>query len=253
MFDAGVHGASQMRAWGDLAAKPDEEEESMNGAHDLGGVQGLGRIKREADEPVFHSSWEKSVFGMLWATFGTGVYNLDEFRHGIERMHPVHYLTSRYYEHWLYTLERNLIAKGYVTAEELAARTRQFLDNPDAPAPRHDNPALAERLAQLASQGASTSRQVDTTPRFRVGDHVVARNSHPTGHTRLARYIRGKRGVIAHVYEAYVFPDTNAHGRGEQAQYVYRVRFEGRELWGDTAEPNQVVYVDLWESYLQPA
>ena len=96
----------------------------MNGAHYLGGVQGLGRVEREENEPVFHSSWEKSVFGMVWATFGEGLYNLDEFRHGIERMHPVHYLASRYYEHWLYTMERNLIAKGCLTEEELEARTR---------------------------------------------------------------------------------------------------------------------------------
>jgi nitrile hydratase subunit beta len=225
----------------------------MNGAHDLGGVQGLGRVEREENEPAFHSPWERSVFGMLWATFGTGLYNLDEFRHGIERMHPVHYLTSRYYEHWLYTMEKNLIAKGYVTEEELEARTRQFLDNPDASVPHKDNPELAERLANLAYQGAPTSRHADMPPRFRVGDQVVARNINPTGHTRLARYIRGKHGVIEHVYDAYVFPDTSAHGHGENPQYVYRVRFKGRDLWGDTAEPNQVVYFDLWEGYIQSA
>lgn len=224
----------------------------MNGAHDLGGVQGLGRVEQEENEPVFHSPWEKSVFGMVWATFGAGLSNLDEFRHGIERMHPVHYLASRYYEHWLYTMERNLIAKGCVTEEELEARTRQFLDNPGAPVPRTANPELAERLAKLIYEGAPTSRHVDTPPRFRVGDRVVARNIHPPGHTRLARYIRGRRGVIEHVYDAYVFPDTNAHGRGESPQHVFSVRFEGRELWGDTAEANQVVYFDLWESYLQP-
>jgi nitrile hydratase beta subunit len=225
----------------------------MNGGHDLGGVQGLGRVEREENEPVFHSPWEKSVFGMVWATFGAGLYNLDEFRHGIERMHPVHYLASRYYEHWLSTMERNLIAKGCITEEELEARTRQFLDNPSAPVPHQDNPALPERLVQLIHAGAPTRRQVNTPPRFRVGDQVVARIIHPTGHTRLARYIRGKRGVVEHVYDAYVFPDTNAHGHGESPQYVYGVRFEGRELWGDTAEANQVVSFDLWESYLQPA
>jgi nitrile hydratase len=225
----------------------------MNGGHDLGGVQGLGRVEREAHEPAFHSPWEQSVFGILWATFGTGLYNLDEFRHGIERMHPVDYLTSRYYEHWLHTMEQNLIAKGYMTAQELDAKTQQFLANPSAPVPRTENAELTERLAKLAYEGASTSRHVDTPPRFRVGDRVVARNSNPTGHTRLARYVRGKHGVVDCVYEAYVFPDTNAHGQGENPQYVYRVRFDGRELWGDTAEPNQVLYFDVWESYLQPA
>ncbi|MET0487420.1 MAG: SH3-like domain-containing protein [Candidatus Rokuibacteriota bacterium] len=40
---------------------------------------------------------------------------------------------------------------------------------------------------------------------------------------------------------------------GEQPQHVYSVRFEGRELWGEAAEPNQKLYLDLWESYLLPA
>ena len=49
-----------------------------------------------------------------------------------------------------------------------------------------------------------------------------------------------------------MFPDTHAHGRGEQPQPLYSVRFDARELWGESAEPNQVVHIDLWESYLLP-
>ena len=48
-------------------------------------------------------------------------------------------------------------------------------------------------------------------------------------------------------------PETKAHGLGEQPQHVYSVRFEGRELWGEAAEPNQKLYLDLWESYLLSA
>lgn len=94
---------------------------------------------------------------------------------------------------------------------------------------------------------------MEVGPRFKVGDRVRARNVHPTGHTRLARYVRGKRGVIARVYGAHVFPDSNAMGRGEDPQWLYAVRFEARELWGDSAEPGQAVYFDAWESYLEPA
>ena len=49
-----------------------------------------------------------------------------------------------------------------------------------------------------------------------------------------------------------MFPDAHAHGRGEQPQPLYSVRFDARELWGESAEPNQTVHVDLWESYLLP-
>jgi len=225
----------------------------MNDAHDLGGIHGLGRVEVEPREPVFHSDWEKVVFAILWATFGTGRYNLDEFRHGIERMHPVDYLSSRYYEHWLHTRGNNMVEKGYLTKDEWDARTRYYLSNPDAPIPRKEDPQSVAGFAKLAYEGAATRREVAAKPRFRVGDRVVARNVNPTGHTRLARYIRGKRGVIHTVNDAYVLPDTNAHGKGENPQYCYNVAFDARELWGDTAEPNQTVYFDAWESYLDKA
>jgi hypothetical protein len=76
----------------------------MNGVHDLGGMHGLGRVDVEANEPVFHNPWEKTIFGTMVATMGQGMYNLDEFRHGIEVMNPANYLTSSYYEHWLETI-----------------------------------------------------------------------------------------------------------------------------------------------------
>ena len=56
-----------------------------------------------------------------------------------------------------------------------------------------------------------------------------------------------------HVHPAWVFPDTNAHERGEHPQRVYGVRFAATELWGDDADPAASVHVDLFESYLEPA
>ena len=73
------------------------------------------------------------------------------------------------------------------------------------------------------------------------------------GHTRLPRYARGKVGVIDHVHGTFVYPDTNAHGGGEQPQPLYCVRFEARELWGPQAPRQDSVRVDLWEDYLEPA
>jgi nitrile hydratase len=58
--------------------------------------------------------------------------------------------------------------------------------------------------------------------------------------------------VIHHCHGIHVFPDSHAHGRGEQPQPLYSVRFDARELWGESAEPNQSVHIDLWESYLLP-
>lgn len=55
----------------------------MNGAHDLGGMHGLGR-----DEPVFHDPWEGVIFGTMLATMSQGMHDLDEFGYGIEVMPP---------------------------------------------------------------------------------------------------------------------------------------------------------------------
>ena len=224
----------------------------MNGVHDLGGMHGLGRVDVETNEPVFHNPWEKSIFGTMIATMGQGLYNLDEFRHGIENMNPANYLTSSYYEHWLETMEKNLVEKGVIDQEELEARTQEFLKNPEAPVPQREDPELTDRLSELVRNGGSTRREVAAKPRFRAGDRVRTRNVHPRGHTRLPRYVRGERGVVERVYDAFVLPDTNAHGQGENPEYVYCVRFDAKELWGDSAEPREVVYVDLWESYLEP-
>ena len=91
------------------------------------------------------------------------------------------------------------------------------------------------------------------TFRFTVGDRVRTRNLHPTGHTRLPRYARAKEGVIERLHGGFVFPDTNAHGAGECPQWLYTVRFEARELWGDSADPAHTVAIDAWEEYLDPA
>jgi nitrile hydratase beta subunit len=224
----------------------------MNGVHDLGGMHGLGPVDVEHNEPVFHNPWEKVVFGTMLATLGQGLYNLDEFRHGIETMDPAHYLTSPYYEHWLETVEKNLIEKGIVDQDELDAKTQEFLKDPAASVPEREDPELADSLSQLVRYGGSTRREVSTKPQFAVGDRVRVRNVHPHGHTRLPQYVRDKQGIVERVYDAFVLPDTNAHGGGENPEHVYCVQFDTKEVWGDSAEPREVVYVDLWESYLEP-
>ena len=132
----------------------------MNGVHDLGGMHGLGHVDVEQDEPVFHTPWEKTIFGTMLATMGQGMYNLDEFRHGIEVMNPAHYLTSSYYEHWLETMEKNLIEKGVIDRDELDARTQDFLRRPEASIPPREDHELADYLMGLVRGGGSTRREV---------------------------------------------------------------------------------------------
>jgi nitrile hydratase subunit beta len=224
----------------------------MNGIHDLGGMDGFGPVVVEANEPYFHADWERTVLGLHLAGRTVGLFNGDEHRHGIERMDPIDYLRSSYYERWLASIATLLFEKGVLTTEEVAARVEELKAIPEGVWPGRDEPAFVARFRNRPSGGARAGDQNAPAPRFRPGDAVITRNMHPAGHTRLPRYARAKRGVIDYFQGIQAFADSNAHGLGPQPQAVYSVRFRAEELWGETAEPNQLLYIDLWESYLLP-
>lgn len=223
----------------------------LNGVHDIGGMDGFGTIHRETDEPVFHEAWESRVFGMSLTRAGLPPRTLDDGRHRLERLPPVQYLASSYYERWLARIDGALVEAGTLTREEIDERMRQFAEQPDLPVPRRNDPALADGIVNTLRIGRPATRKVRQKPRFAVGEKIVTRNLNPPGHTRLPRYTRGKRGVIVAHHGAHVFPDSNAHGLGENPQHLYTVRIAMRELWGANAEPNESVLIDLWESYLE--
>jgi len=207
----------------------------VNGIHDMGGMDGFGAVEVEPGEPVFHQRWEARVFGMNLLFTG----NIDAGRHTIERIAPADYLSLPYYGRWLRSLETRLALRGALAEGELDARIagRPFPSSP--------------RPATLPPGNPDARREVERAPAFGVGDRVRARNWQPRGHTRLPAYARGRRGVVAIVHPAFVLPDTNAHGHGENPEHVYSVRFEGFELWGETAEPGTCVQLDCFESYLE--
>jgi nitrile hydratase subunit beta len=224
----------------------------MNGIHDLGGMHGFGPVVREQNEPVFHAPWERTVVGLQQATRMQRLFNIDEFRRGIEQMEPVHYLQASYYERWIESIAANLVEKGFLTTDEIAKRSSELTSKSEPPT-RHDNPQLVERLLGRPRSPRQATGEATSTARFKVGDPVVTRNDHPIGHTRIPRYVRGKRGVVDRLQGVQTFPDTNAHGLGAHPQMVYSVRFTGAELWGASTEPGQTLNVDLWEAYLEPA
>jgi nitrile hydratase subunit beta len=220
----------------------------MNGVHDIGGMHGFGPIEREENEPLFHADWERRALGIAILVPTLGYYNDDADRYGWERMAPAEYLQASYYELWLTTVEYNLARLGILTGDELATRIAFFREHPGV-----DPPPVRAAAPPPLPEAPMDPPVPRLAPRFAVGDVVLTRNVHPVGHTRLPRYARGKRGVIQVIHSPQTFPDTNAHGLGKNPQIVYNVRFEGRELWGDSAEPHQVLYLDLWDSYLVPA
>jgi len=208
----------------------------VNGIHDMGGLDGFGRVEVEADEPVFHHPWERAVFGISTAVLGRRIANGDAFRHAIERMDPAHYLASSYYEHWLTGVATLLVERGVVRAAELESRAAGAF--PLAGAVRAtDVPEVAPR----------------STARFAIGTAVRVRNLHPPGHTRCPRYVRGRRGVIVRLDGRYPLHDVAAHADRPCDDHAYGVRFAARELWGPTAGANEAIHVDLWEHWLEPA
>lgn len=110
-----------------------------------------------------------------------------------------------------------------------------------------------EMVPGMVFASPSTRLDLDIAAKFKPGDAIVARNINPAGHTRLPRYVRGKRGTIERDHGVFTLPDSVAHGGGDTPQHVYSVRFEARELWGADARANQSLYVELWDDYMDPA
>jgi nitrile hydratase subunit beta len=219
----------------------------MNGVHDMGGMHGMGPIAPESEEPVFHEPWEARVFALYRATSSLGRWNIDAARHARERIPPADYLRMSYYEKWLAGLITMLEESGLVTRAEVENGRRA----PEIP--KAIPPLRAEQVAALVAERGWFERPANRLPRFAVGEAVRVKKINQTGHTRLPRYARGNVGVVDRVHGAHVFPDSNAHFRGESPQYLYSVRFSARELWGEAASSRDAVYIDLWEDYLEPA
>ena len=222
----------------------------MNGIHDMGGMHGFGPVHREKNEPVFHEPWE----GRLLALTRIAPVSIPGgFRFALESMDPAEYLASSYYERWLHVFANGQLAAGAISAEELDERTALFRNDPHAAPARREDPELLERSLRRLNTHVSPNLETNIVPAFGVGDAIRTRNLNPAGHTRLPRYVRGKRGVVARIHGVQDFQDHVAPGEDDAPQPVYSVRFDARELWGESAEPNGSVYIDMWESYLDAA
>ena len=219
----------------------------MNGVHDMGGMHGMGMVDAERNEPVFHHKWEARVLAIALATGFLRRWNIDMGRFTIEQMPAAEYLRASYYEKWLYRTERLLVERGLLTANELAS------GRPDGTPPAVR--ALPPGEITNALRGRRAARMDDQLKpsTFKAGDRVRARNFHPTHHTRLPRYARGKLGVIDRDHGVFILPDEHASSGKKVPSHCYAVRFEGRELWGPQAGPRDAIYIDLFDESLEPA
>lgn len=215
----------------------------MNGPQDMGGFTRFGPVRPEADEPVFHSEWERRAFATNLAMGMTGSWNIDQARHARERLEPLQYWSSSYYEYRHHGLELQLLEGGFVTPEELASGRAS---SPPRPVKRVAGAAM---IPGILASGGPANRPSNRPQGFQIGDKVRARNITLEGHTRLVRYARGRLGEIVLVHGTHVLPDSSAAGLGDDPHWLYTVRFTARELWGKDTKDS--VCIDLWEPYLE--
>jgi nitrile hydratase len=219
----------------------------MDGAHDMGGVPWSGPVRPEPNEPPFHAEWERRAFALTLAMATPGGWNIDMSRFAREDRPDADYLGKSYYEIWLAGLERLMLERRLIAADEIAAGKSL---HPTRPVERI---LTADNVAATLRRGGPTEREASRPALFAAGDRVRAKNIHPRTHTRLPRYVRGHVGRVERVAGCHVYPDSNAMGAGEDPQWLYTVTFDAAELWPDAPDPNLAVSVDAWEPYLEPA
>jgi nitrile hydratase len=217
----------------------------MDGVHDMGGMDGFGKVEPEPNEPAFHAPWEGRVLAMQRSMGYAGAWHIDAARFAQEQLPPHVYLTASYYQRWALGLEKNLVDRGFAGTDELAAGHAL---RPGRPIARKLTPDVVKGLSR-----GSFYRQAQGPARFKPGDKVRTKNLHPATHTRLPRYARGRVGVVELVHGCHAFPDAVAIDRGDDPQWLYTVVFDGRELWGADADPSVTVSIDAFEPYLEPA
>jgi hypothetical protein len=90
----------------------------MRGYHDIGGLP-LGEVERSQHD---HAFWEKRVDAMLVLLSRKGLITTDELRLGIETLGADAYERLSYYERWIASITRALVARGVITTDELGRR-----------------------------------------------------------------------------------------------------------------------------------
>lgn len=202
----------------------------MDGMHDLGGRQGFGPVRYTFNARPFHAAWEVRANSLYALAVRCGVFNMDEYRHAIERMEPRHYLVASYYERSLTGMATLCVEKGLVTREELEQR--------------------AQGAFPLAASSAPGRTNAVARERFEPGDRVRVRDEYVAGHVRMPAYIRGKTGIVVGESPAYPFPDAHAHGIEAQDEPTYDVRFRSEDLWPNSSD-RALVHAGVFQSYLE--
>ena len=214
---------------------------------DMGGTAQAGRIQPEPEGHPFHSDWERQVLALTLATGYTGQWNIDISRSAREQLPK--YASLSYYQIWFEALCKLLQERGLLSAQELQSGVA------DAEWANQANKPMrvlaADQVQAVLSKGGPTQRPATQAARFSVGSAVRTQYEACDHHTRLPAYARGRLGTVERIHGVHVFADSHAQGLGEAPTWLYRVRFDGQELWAGKGSAASVC-LDLWEPYLMP-
>ena len=219
----------------------------MDSVHDLGGKQGHGPI--DVHEPVepFHADWEARAWALSKGIGGTPPdITIDWWRHVRETTIPADYLTRPYLDSWLETDMVTLVDSNICTVEELATGR-----STTPAAGKAISISVADAIAANRASATKFDQPINAKPKFVVGNKIVTQQNASTGHTRLPGYVRGRHGKIQAHHGAHLFPDAVARGI-EKAEHLYTVAFAARDLWPEANDSKDMIFLDLWESYLDP-
>ncbi len=197
--------------------------------HYIGGIEGLEPSRFE--KRVFVQKWEERIFGIHVAMMALSnhlkeagsiptkfksFWTWAHLRTGAEGMNPFDYFKYRYYEKWLGGISGFFVNSGYVTQDELDARTGEYLKNLDAPLPKGGEHAIDEQVLNYLREGDSPKCKVAFPFKFKVGDTVTIKDPPPVAHCKLPGYLRKKKGVVDVVYDGtYSYPVQTGDGVGD--------------------------------------
>lgn len=213
----------------------------MEGAHDLGGLDGFGPVVTDDGEST-HERWQLRAQGAAIFAVRGGM------RGWIERLDPATYLSSPYYVRWLRAAELGAVTQGILTTDDLERWQQRFADDPDAAPPVVADDGRRRRIEQYLTTGDPFAPAPSHA--FGVGERVVVARWHdPLHHHRCPRYVRGVRGVVERAWGAERVPGDEEHWAP-----TYTVSFASTDLWGESPDDAPfTVSVDLCERYLEPS
>ena len=143
-----------------------------------------------------------------------------------ENLPPGEYLAMSYYEIWLAGLEKLMAERGLVSPDEIAAGRA---DRPPKPVAAHAHAPTSRRCSIAAARPSArpTRRRA-----FSRATACAPRTSIRDPHAPAALCARACRRDRARARLPRVSRLQFASAQGENPQWLYTVRFDGRELWG---------------------